>query len=400
MRKSIEVGRTIVNKPFVLRLGGLILMCACVAAFAQAPAAEKPAAEKPVAAKKAPAAAKSAPKAAAAKPVVKPASGIVLRGDHTTTRVVRDLVKSYEAGKQGKVEVQPFTTVSGLDAVSTGSADVAGTARTAMPDRAEEKGINFFPLGWDALVPITSVKNPVGNVTIKQLHDIYLGRLTDWKDLGGAPGEINLVGVAGPLDGVEYSTRLLLFHDGDQDVSVPRVYVNTEKLEEAITIDPHGFGMSTLSAVARNPAIKIMAVEGVVASPATVADGSYPLYTALYFASRDDGRNNEAVQKFVAYADSDSGKAILRKHDVVPFGDADLMAKQDARVAYVDQRLHANVLVIGDRPVSAPNATADLLQRTAPSAAETQAAKAQAARIKAEKDYKKAPKPSEANTGH
>jgi phosphate transport system substrate-binding protein len=325
----------------------------------------------------------------------------VWRGDHVSARIVKDLAKQYEAGKLGKVEVQPFSTISGLDAVSAGSVDIAGSARVANPDRAEEKGINFFPLGWDALVPITSSKNPVSSITIKQLHDIYLGHLTDWKDLGGAPAEINLYAVAGPLDGVEYSTRELLFHHGDQDVSVPRVYVNTEKLEEAITIDPHGLGMSTLSGVAGNPAIKMLAVEGVYASTASVADGSYPLYTTLYFAARDDGRNKEAVQKFVSFADTDSAKAVLRKHSIVPFGDAaDLMSKQDARVAYVDQRLHANVLVLGDRPVAAPNATAASLTASAPSAVETQKAKAQAARINAEKADKKAPAPGDATTGH
>jgi phosphate transport system substrate-binding protein len=385
----------IVKKIVLLRLAGVMLSFGCgavLAAEAAAPA-KTPAKKSAAAAPKA-----AAPKAAAKAPAQPP---IVWRGDHVSARIVKDLAKQYEAGKLGKVEVQPFSTISGLDAVSAGSADVAGSARVANPDRTEEKGINFFPLGWDALVPITSSKNPVSSVTIKQLHDIYLGRLTDWKDLGGAPAEINLYAVAGPLDGVEYSTRELLFHHGDQDVSVPRVYVNTEKLEEAITIDPHGLGMSTLSGVAGNPAIKMLAVEGVYASTASVADGSYPLYTTLYFAARDDGRNKEAVQKFVSFVDSDSAKAVLRKHSIVPFGDAaDLMGKQEARVAYVDQRLHANVLVLGDRPVAAPNATAASLTASAPSAVETQKAKAQAARINAEKAEKKVPGPSDATTGH
>src|SRR6185312_5162455 len=116
---------------------------------------------------------------------------------------------------------------------------------------------------------------------------------------------------------------------------------------------------------------------------------------------RDDGRNKDAVQKFVSYADSDNAKTILRKHSIVPFGDAaDLMGKQDARVAFVDARLHPDVLVIGDRPIAAPNATADAMARNAPTAIETQQAKAQAARIAAEKEKKKnASGPSDANTG-
>ena len=175
---------------------------------------------------------------------------------------------------------------------------------------------------------------------------------------------------------------------------MPRLYVNTEKLEEGITIDPHGFGMSTLSAVAGNPAIKILAVEGVYASPATIADGSYPLYSPLYFAAREDGRNKEAVQKFVQYADSDAGRAILRKHDIVPYGDAaDLVNKQDARVAFVDAHVHPDMITtsMGSRPVSAPNATADLLSRTAPTSQEALQAREAAARVNAEKAKKGAP---------
>lgn len=373
------------NKLFFVRLGGLILLLGCAFAFAQAPA---PA---PAPHKKAASAAKPAKAAVAATPT------IVWRGDHCSARVFKDLVKQYEAGKQGKVTLQPFSTVSGLDAVNSGSADIAGSARPAMLSREEEKGINFFPVAWDALVPITSTKNPVSNVTLKQLHDIYLGRLTDWTDLGGAPAEINLYAVAGPLDGIEYSTRLLLFHDGDQAVSVPRLYVNTEKLEEGIAIDPHGFGMSTLSGVAGNPAIKMLTVEGIGASEASIADGSYPLYSTLYLAARDDNKNHEAVEKFVKYSESESAKAILRKHFLIPYADAPgLLDKQEARVAFVDAHVRPTAIAAvagGGTPVSAPNATAQALQRVAPTSELTAEAKDRAARSNAEKAAQSGGKP-------
>jgi phosphate transport system substrate-binding protein len=334
-------------------------------AFAQTPAAHK--------------------KAASAGKSVPATPAIVWRGDHSSARVFGDLVKQYEASKQGKVTMQPFSTVSGLDAVNSGSADLAGSARPAMISRAEEKSINFYPVAWDALVPITSTKNPVSNITLKQLHDVYLGRLTDWKDLGGEPAEINLYGVAGPLDGIEYSTRLLLFHDGDQAVSVPRLYVNTEKLEEGIVIDPHAIGMSTLSGVARNPGIKMLTVEGVAASSSSIADGSYPLYSTLYLAARDDGKNKDATIKFIRYTEGDSAKTILRKHDLVPYADApNLVEKQAARVAWVDRHVHPTATADGT-PVSAPNATAQALQRIAPTAELTAQAKERAARAAAEK---------------
>jgi len=319
-----------------------------------------------------------------------PAQTIILRGDHCTARALSDVVRQYEASKQGKIIVQPFSTISGLDAVNAGTADVAASARPAMPDRAEEKGTNFYPVAWDALVPIVAPENPVSDITLKQLHDIYLGRITNWKDLGGPDATINLDGAAPPLDGVEYSTRLLLFHYGDQDVSVSRLYVNVEKLEEDIALNAHGLGMSTLSGVAANPKVKVLSVEGVRASSATIADGSYPLYTALYLGSRDDDAHHEDVARFIAYLDSDPAKAALRKHSLVPYSDAaDLIARQDQRTAFIQARLHPAAVAAASTdngtPVSAPIATAQALQRVAPTSERTQEAKERAARVQAEK---------------
>jgi phosphate transport system substrate-binding protein len=333
-----------------------------------------------------------AKKRAAKAPAPPPAETIVLRGDHSTTRALKDLVKAYEAGKQGAVTVQPFSTISALDAVNSGTADIAGSARVAMSDRVEEKGTNFYPVAWDAVVPIVSYDNPVSNITLKQLHDLYLGRVSNWKDLGGPDGGINLYSISAPLDGVEFSARILLFHYGDQTVSAPRLYVNVEKLEEGIVIDPHGIGFSTFSGVAGNPKIKMLAVEGVRPSIPTISDGSYPLYSALYLASRDDDKRHQEVTKFLAFAGSEQGKEILRKHDLVPVGDVpDLIGKQDARIAFVNERVFGStvsptaVATTGGTPMSAPNATAQALQRVAPTSERAAEAKERAARASAAK---------------
>ncbi len=322
------------------------------------------------------------------------ADSIIWRGDHCTARVFKDLIKQYEATKQGDVLLQPFSTVSGLDAVNAGTADLAGTARAAMPERTQEQGTTFYPVAWDALVPIVSPDNPVGNISLKQLHDLYLGRIDNWKDLGGPDAPINLYAVAGPLDGIEYSTRQLLFHYGDQAVSVPRLYVNTEKLEEAVTLDPHGIGMSTLSGVAENRKLKMLSVEGYSASAASIADGTYPLYTALYLASRDDDKHHDEVVKFIHFTETDSAKAILRTHDLVPYADASgLLAKQDARTAFIDAHVFppTKTAVASDVPVSAPTATVQTPPPITPTSASATETKDPATPAKVEKDGKTLP---------
>ena len=365
-----------------------LLLILCLGAVA-AHGAEKPAAA---------AAKKTAPKAKAAAPAM---PSLTWRGDHCTARAfMKDFAHEYEASHQGRVALQPFSTVSGLDAINDGSADLAGSARPPMPGRSEEANTNFYPVAWDALVMITSPKNPVSNVTLKQLHDIYLGRVTNWSALGGADGAINLYAVAGPLDGNEYSLRDLLFHHGDQDVAVPRLYDNTEKLEEGIAIDPHGLGLTTLSAAHANPALKILTVEDVTPSPATIADGTYPLYSTLFLAAREDAKNKAEIDKFVHYTTSDAAVAVLRRHDLVPYADApNLPGMQAQRMAFIDAHvrpeLTAAAVPASGTPVSAPVATADYLTRMAPTSEKTQEAKERAARVLEQKKQQGGAKPGD-----
>jgi phosphate transport system substrate-binding protein len=326
------------------------------------------------------------------------ADTLIWRGDHATARAIMDdLAKEYAKEKKGRIALEPFSTVSGLDAVAQGTADIAGSARGKYLKRPEEAGINFVPVALDAAVMITYPKNPVTSLTLKQVFDIYYGRITNWTPLGGEAKDINLYGIAAPLDGVEFSVRDLVYRNGDQRVAIPRLYLNTTKLEEGIAIDPAGLGLSTLASIHDNKGVKALAIEGVPATQATVADGSYPLYITLYLAAKVDSPKQAAIDRFIAFLGTDTAKAILRKHDLVPYADASNAQTRDAtRTAFIDTHLGrepaAAVATVASTtpaatptPVSAPRATLEAKSRIAPTAESTDAARANLARSEAEK---------------
>jgi phosphate transport system substrate-binding protein len=343
--------------------------------------------------------AKAAAKSSEA-PVALPAGAdtLIWRGDHATGRTIMDeLAKEYAKEKKGRITLEPFSTVSGLDAVAQGTADIAGSARGKYLKRPEEAGINFVPVALDAAVMITYPKNPVQSLTLHQVFDIYYGRITNWTPLGGEPKDINLYGIAAPLDGVEFSVRDIVYRNGDQRVAIPRLYLNTTKLEEGIAIDPAGLGLSTLASIHDNKGVKPLAIEGVAATPATVADGTYPLYITLYLAAKVDSPKQAAIDRFIAFLGTDTAKAILRKHDLVPYSDAANAQTRDAtRTAFIDTHLGrepaAAVATVATTtpaatptPVSAPRATLEAKSRIAPTAESTDAARANLARSEAEK---------------
>ena len=157
------------------------------------------------------------PAQAPKKPSLRPATTIVWRGDIVSARgFVNDLVKEYRKEHNGLLTVQTFSTISGLDGVRAGTADIAGVARPMHEKREEERNLVFQPVALDAIVPLVHPRNPVSNLTLAQMRQIYLGRISNWKDLGGPDVPINSIRSPRSLDGVEYSFRRLMYKRGEQ----------------------------------------------------------------------------------------------------------------------------------------------------------------------------------------
>jgi phosphate transport system substrate-binding protein len=306
-----------------------------------------------------------------------PAAGahtpLTWRGDVTTARAFVDaMAHAWRHSGHARMTLQPFNTISALDKLSAGAVDIAGSARGPAPRRAEEHSLQFTPVAWDALVIVTSRHNPVRGLTLKQLHDIYYGKIHYWSKVGGPHRPIDVYAVASPTDGVEFSLRKLLFGRGNQPVAAPRLYINVRSLEQGVALDPDGMGVSTLSGVRGNRKLKVLAINGVKPSASSIADGSYPLYTPLYLVTRDHG-NNPAAQAFIHFAQSAAGERVLRNKHLLPYNDGKVLAAQNPERM---QRIADAVgRVVHTGPTAAARATYTARAAIAPTSERTRAAR-------------------------
>jgi phosphate transport system substrate-binding protein len=185
---------------------------------------------------------------------------------------------------------------------------------------------------------------------------VLIGQITDWRELGGKPGKINLYAVATPTDGVEYSIRRLVLGAGGAATSAERWYLNTERLEEAVTIDPAGLGISLYADVADNHALRTLALEGVTPSPEAVASGEYLLATPLYVVTRADASAASEAGKFLAFMDDREERANLRTHHLIPAAEAAEVAEAEGpRERFLADKLGYAVAVAAIPPAPAPS---------------------------------------------
>lgn len=285
---------------------------------------------------------------------------LIWRGDVATAQgVVDEVAQAWEKAGHGSIELQPFNTASGIDAVASGAADLAGSARPS-DGSAQNTNLTFTPVAWDALVMVANPANTVHNLTLKQLHDIYFGKITNWSEVGGASAPIDLYAVASPGDGVEYSLRTLLFGRGNQPVAAPRLYVNTHKLEEGVGLNPNGLGVATMADAASNAKLKMIPINGIAPTVSTVGNGSYLLFTPLYLVTNPRNPKATQVTAFIDFLQSDAAKAAMRRHGVVPFGDGTALAAVDVsrrKEILAETGGHASRIIPVTVPSAAPLAT-------------------------------------------
>lgn len=232
-----------------------------------------------------------------------------------------ELAKAYEAKTGVKIDLQGGGATKGIRDTGLGKSDLGGACRVALEGHEEEMKVTQIPLAWDALVIITNKDNPIKNISLHQLRQIYLGNITNWKELGGHDARIELYVRKGKLSGVGRTLRELVFADYNQDfTSTAKVVSSSGPLEQAVEQNLNAMATTGVSS-ARKRNVNILSLAGKEPSYDNIKNGEYLLYRPLYLVvnkRNDDPR----VKDFIRFAQSREGKEVIRKAGSVPYTDA------------------------------------------------------------------------------
>jgi phosphate transport system substrate-binding protein len=267
-----------------------------------------------------------------------------LRGDYAAARGITEVSALYARHSKTSVVVTPFSTNAGIDGVISGAVDVATSARSPVPNRPAERDLVFWPVAWDAVVFIVHPSNPVQDLTLAQVRDIFQGKLDTWDQVGGRAAPIDLYSVMGPYDGLEASMRLMLFGNPGYNANIDRLFLNQHQIEVGVQMDPDSIGMTTLAGLDKQ-AVRALRIEGVTADKDTVADGRYLLTVPLYLVYRADNPKAAEITRFAEFLRTPAAEAVIVGKRLVPHREDDnFRAMHATRLSTLWER-------IGGRPV-------------------------------------------------
>ncbi|MDH5571717.1 MAG: phosphate ABC transporter substrate-binding protein [Gammaproteobacteria bacterium] len=231
-----------------------------------------------------------------------------------------ELAKAYEKKTGIHINIDGGGATKGIRAVAAGTADIGGSCRSVLNALPEERDAKQTPVAWDALVIIVNNKNKVKNLALEQLKAIYLGKIKNWREVGGADAPIELYVRQGKLSGVGRMLRELVFGNYEQEFVATHVVDSSGPLEKEIEDNVNAIGVTGVSsAIRRN--LKILSLDGVEPSYENIKAAKYSLYRPLYLISNRNN-TNPFIDEFINFALSREGQEIIKKAGSIPYSEA------------------------------------------------------------------------------
>lgn len=249
-------------------------------------------------------------------------TGLIWAGCGITKKAfMAELAKAYEKKTGIHVTLNGGGATKGIRDAAAGKIDIGGACRPTIEGHPLERNAYEVPVAWDALAVIVNPKNPLQSVNMRQIQDIYLGRIKNWKQLGGPNAPIELYVRRGKISGVGRTLRALVFANYDQEFPGARYVVRSSgPLEKGVEKNPLAIGITGISSAKRRK-VKILSLNGKYPSYENIKNGSYILYRPLYLVTKGVSASKRA-KDFIKFALSREGRAVIRHAGSVPYTDA------------------------------------------------------------------------------
>lgn len=246
------------------------------------------------------------------------AENMVINGSTTVLPLAQLVAEKYmETNPDVAISLSGSGSGNGIKALVDGTTDIANSSRFIKLEEAKkalEKGFVPVPLAvaLDALVPVVHPSNKVRDLSVEQLRDIYTGKITNWKDLGGDDAAIAVVGRDTSSGTYEVWEEKVM----KKERVTPRALVVASNGAMVQTVAKNPLSIGYIGIGYKSDATAVVKVGGIEGDVKSVRDGSYSVARALYMITA--GWPTGRVADLINFTMSDEGQALVEKSGFVP----------------------------------------------------------------------------------
>lgn len=244
---------------------------------------------------------------------------LTIAGSTTILPISEKWAKQYKEKTNISVNVHGGGSTGGVIATKIGTADIGASSRELT--KIEKIGLTEIIIGKDALAIIVNKNNPVQNLTLDQARGIFVGRIKNWKEVGGPNKPIQIINResgSGTRDSFEEVVMQITLKDNTKKktpMSLRGIVSNSNaEVKENIKMIPSSIGYVSVGFV--DNSVKALTINSITPSDNNIIQGDYPLVRNLYYLIKN--KENKLVQQFVSYILSSEGQSLILKEGFFP----------------------------------------------------------------------------------
>jgi phosphate transport system substrate-binding protein len=246
------------------------------------------------------------------------AENVVIKGSTTVLPIAQAALEVYMKAHPGvNISLSAGGSGDGIKALIDKSTDIANSSREIKDKEitlARAHGVEpvAHTVAIDAIVPIVHPKNKVNGLTIDQLSQIYQGKITNWKEVGG--DNLTIVVVSRDSSSGTFESWGHLVLNNARVTPKAQLQASSGSVVQAVSKNRYAIGYIGLGYL--NTSVKGLTVNGITASAKTALSKEYPVSRPLYMYT--NGQPTGEVANFIKFVLSPAGQKLVAKEGFVP----------------------------------------------------------------------------------
>ncbi|MDR0900512.1 MAG: phosphate ABC transporter substrate-binding protein [Methanobrevibacter sp.] len=255
-------------------------------------------------------------------------------GSTSVQPVAEKLADNFTKIKQGlnqdlRINVQGGGSGMGIRSVDQGITDIGMSSKELASD--EKDNITEIEIGKEGIVVAVNNKNPISDLTIEEIRNIFNGNIKNWKDVGESSSFSNSNNANGPNNGLNLDIHVITREEGSgtrsafEDIVMDNTKIrkdaivqsSTESVKQSVSSDPGAIGFVSFAHMSDD--VKALNIEGISPTEITIASGDYELQRPFLFLIKGTIENqSEIVQEFLKWIKSPEGTKIIEDEKIIP----------------------------------------------------------------------------------
>jgi phosphate transport system substrate-binding protein len=236
-------------------------------------------------------------------------TGITVAGSTSVEPFAELLAEEYmRRHPESHIYVQGGGSTAGIEAAKTRAANIGMSSRPLLPD---EKNLYAVTIAKDAIAIIVHPENPLSDLSLSQIKQVFSGEIKSWKDLGGPTQPIILVSRE---EGSGTRESFQKFVMGKEEISLESLVQDSNgAIRQVVSNDPNAIGYISLGLV--NEKVKPLKVSGVEPNMTDIENRTYTLVRPFLFVF--NGEPAGEAKSFLEFVLSPTAQNLLLREGLV-----------------------------------------------------------------------------------